>query len=95
LGCPGGRAPAGRGRRPGPGPAPPLRPRHRRPVAAAPGSPLASTPRGRAVAAPGAAPVAALTVLNLSADVFLAYAVTRGDLAVLGTLVASAAQAAA
>ncbi|MFL6102938.1 MAG: hypothetical protein ACJ75K_28255 [Actinomycetes bacterium] len=43
----------------------------------------------------GAAPVAALTVLNLSADAFLAYAVTRGDLAVLGTLVASAAQAAA
>jgi hypothetical protein len=56
---------------------------------------LASTPRGRAVAAPGAAPVAALTVLNLSADVFLAYAVTRGDLAVLGTLVVFAAQAAA
>jgi hypothetical protein len=39
--------------------------------------------------------VAALTVLNLSADVFLAYAVTRGDLAVLGTLVVFAAQAAA
>jgi hypothetical protein len=39
--------------------------------------------------------VAALTVLNLSADAFLAYAVTRGDLAVLGTLVVFAAQAAA
>jgi drug/metabolite transporter (DMT)-like permease len=50
------------------------------------------------------APVALLTVLNLSADAFLAYAVTRGDLAVvsvlaalavLGTLVVSSAQAAA
>jgi hypothetical protein len=37
--------------------------------------------------------VAVLTVLNLSADAFLAYAVTRGDLAVVGTLVVSAAQA--
>jgi hypothetical protein len=34
-------------------------------------------------------------VLNLPADAFLAHAVTRGDLAVLGTLVVSAAQAAA
>jgi drug/metabolite transporter (DMT)-like permease len=32
------------------------------------------------------APVAALTVLNLSADAFLAYAVTRGDLAVVSVL---------
>jgi hypothetical protein len=40
------------------------------------------------------APVALLTVLNLSADAFLAYAVTRGDLAVVGTLIVSAAQAA-
>jgi len=31
-------------------------------------------------------PVAALTVLNLSADAFLAYAVTRGDLAVVSVL---------
>ena len=31
-------------------------------------------------------PVAALTVLNLSADAFLAYAVTRGDLAVVAVL---------
>jgi drug/metabolite transporter (DMT)-like permease len=30
--------------------------------------------------------VAALTVLNLSADAFLAYAVTRGDLAVVSVL---------
>ena len=39
------------------------------------------------------APVALLTVLNLSADAFLAYAVTRGA-AVVGTLIVSAAQAA-
>jgi drug/metabolite transporter (DMT)-like permease len=32
------------------------------------------------------APVALLTVLNLSADAFLAYAVTRGDLAVVSVL---------
>ena len=32
------------------------------------------------------APVAALTVLNLSADAFLAYAVTRGNLAVVSVL---------
>src|SRR4029453_19193335 len=31
-------------------------------------------------------PVAVLTVLNLSADAFLAYAVTRGDLAVVAVL---------
>ena len=31
-------------------------------------------------------PVALLTVLNLSADAFLAYAVTRGDLAVVSVL---------
>ena len=31
-------------------------------------------------------PVAALTVLNLSGDAFLAYAVTRGDLAVVAVL---------
>jgi drug/metabolite transporter (DMT)-like permease len=36
------------------------------------------------------APVAALTVLNLSADAFLAYAVTRGDLAVVSVLVSLA-----
>ncbi|MFL6217729.1 MAG: hypothetical protein ACJ742_04095 [Actinomycetes bacterium] len=56
---------------------------------------MASTPGAAPLPLPeGAAPVAR-TVLNLSADAFLAYAVTRGDLAVLGTLVASAAQAAA
>ncbi|MFL6190667.1 MAG: hypothetical protein ACJ75E_12620 [Actinomycetes bacterium] len=44
---------------------------------------------------PGGGPGGGAHRVNLSADAFLAYAVTRGDLAVLGTLVASAAQAAA